>query len=378
MNVTSMSTSIKSCWVELNRKNLAHNVGIFRTLIGDARLLAAVVKSDAYGHGMVGVARTALEAGVDWLHVFSVAEGVSLRAAGVDAPVLVLGPAFETEVAPALDAGLRLTVADAHSAKMVAEARIRGKVHLKLETGTNRQGLRPAEVPDVVAILSGAGVVVEGAYTHYADIEDTTDHSFANDQLERFRAAISTLRLTLPHTACSAAAILFPDTYFKMVRVGIALYGLWPSAETRVSAQMYGRNTLDLAPVMTWKTRVSQIKTVPAGEYIGYGRTYRCTRDSRVAILPVGYADGYPRALSNVGHVLIHGMRAPVRGRICMNLSMVDVTDIPQAAHGDEVVLLGKQGSEQVTADALAKLAGTINYEIVTRAAPGAPRIWVD
>lgn len=377
----TMSLSLakeKNCWIELSRKSLTQNVEIFKSLIGPDRLLAAVVKANAYGHGMVGVAKAALEAGADWLHVFSVTEGLSLRDAGIDVPVLVLGPTFDTEIVDALDAGLRLTVADIGGAKRVADANRPGRVHLKLETGTNRQGLHSDEIPEVIGILSKGDVAIEGAYTHYADIEDTTDHTFANRQLERFRNAVSKFEPALPHTACSAAAILFPDTYFKMVRVGIALYGLWPSTETRVSAQMYGRNALELKPLMTWKTRVSQVKEVPAGEYIGYGRTYRCTRDSRIAILPIGYADGYPRALSNVGHVLIRGVRAPVRGRICMNLSMVDVTDIPEATHGDEVVLIGSQGSEQVTADALAKLAGTINYEMVTRAAPGAPRIWVD
>lgn len=378
MTITSKSVKEKNCWIELSRKSLIQNVEIFRSLIGPDRLLAAVVKANAYGHGMVEVAQTALEAGADWLHVFSVTEGLSLRDAGIDAPVLVLGPTFDTEIADALDAGLRLTVADIRGAKMVSDTDKPGRVHLKLETGTNRQGLRSDELPEVIGILSRGGVVVEGAYTHYADIEDTTDHTFANRQLERFGDVISKIEPALPHTACSAAAILFPDTYFKMVRVGIALYGLWPSTETRVSAQMYGRNALELTPLMTWKTRISQVNDVPAGEYIGYGRTYRCTRDSRIAILPMGYADGYPRALSNVGHVLIHGVRAPVRGRICMNLSMVDVTDIPEAVHGDEVVLIGRQSAEQITADALAQLAGTINYEIVTRAAPGAPRIWVD
>ncbi len=375
--MNSSTASAANCWVELSRTRLEENVGIFKALIGPGRQLAAVVKANAYGHGMVNVAEVALSAGADWLHVFSVEEGLTLRRAGIDAPVLVLGPAHASELDAAIDAHLRLTVVDAASAEMISGAAKPATVHLKLETGTNRQGLRATDMMGIVSMLRAKHVVVEGAYTHYADIEDTTDHTFANGQLERFHSMISDLDVSLSHTACSAAAILFPDTYFRMVRVGIALYGLWPSTETRVSAQALGRNALNLAPVMTWKTRISQVKAVPAGEYIGYGRTYRCTRAMRIAILPVGYADGYPRALSNVGHVLIRGVRAPIRGRICMNLSMVDVTDIPEAVSGDEVVLIGVQAKEEITADTLAKLAGTINYEIVTRAAPGAPRIWV-
>jgi alanine racemase len=159
--------------------------------------------------------------------------------------------------------------------------------------------------------------------------------------------------------------------------MGIGLYGLWPSKETRVSAQMLGRNMAELKPVMSWKTRISQIKEVPAGEYVGYGRTFRATRTTRLAILPVGYADGYPRALSGQAYVLINGMRAPVAGRICMNLTMVDVTNIASARCDDEVVLIGNSGDETISAEDLAAIATTINYEIVTRAAPDSPRILV-
>jgi len=185
------------------------------------------------------------------------------------------------------------------------------------------------------------------------------------------------VEIELPHAACSAATILFPSTYFRLVRVGIALFGLWPSRETLVSAQSLGRNALTLRPVMTLKTRIAQVKTLAPGEYVGYGRTFKTTRQTRIAVLPVGYADGYDRKLSNAANVIVHGIRAPVRGRVCMNLTMVDVTDVPAAAAGDEVVLLGTGGDETVSADDLARLAGTINYEIVTRLAPNAPRIVV-
>jgi alanine racemase len=343
----------------------------------------AVVKANAYGHGMVEIAQTALDAGADWLGVFSVREGLALRHGGLDAPVLILGPTPAERLAQAIAADLRLTVASAQSVSELLQCGPFAnavRCHVKLETGTNRQGLTANQLVDCVSRLQSAGIAVEGAYTHFADIEDTTDHSYATSQLNRFSTMLSLLSengcpLPMAHTACTAAAILFPKTHFDMIRVGIGLYGLWPSKETRVSAGLLGRGQPELRPVMTWKTRIRQVKDVPAGEYVGYGRTYRTTRATRVAVLPVGYADGYDRSFSGRAHVLIRGTRAPILGRICMNLCMADVTDIPAAVPGDEAVLLGRSGDETVHASDLAAIANTINYEIVTRAAPGAPRV---
>jgi alanine racemase len=378
-------TAFANTWIEIDRGALAHNTAVFRELAGPERALLAVVKGDAYGHGLVPVARTVLEAGADWLGVFWHGEGLRLREAGIEAPVLVFGATPAPALPAALATGLRLTVASPAAAAELAASREAApgpvRAHLKLETGTNRQGLREAELPAVADVLRTAGIDIEGAYTHFADIEDTTDHAFAQKQLQRFQGLLGALggfgvRPHLAHASCSAAAILFPETRFGLVRAGIGLYGLWPSKETRVSAAERGRNRLGLRAAMTWKTRIAQIKDVPAGEFVGYGRTFRATRPTRVAVLPVGYADGYPRTLSGAAHVLAAGVRAPVLGRICMNMTMVDVTDAPAAA-GDEVVLLGRQGDEAITAEDLARMAGTINYEIVTRAAPGAPRVLV-
>jgi len=368
-------------WVEVDGDAIRHNVSLLKGLVGD-RLLMAVVKANAYGHGMVEVARLAIEAGAEWVGVFSVDEGLALRSAGIDAPVLVFGPTPAERLTEAWDADLSLTVPSLELARELGAAGFAGVgVHLKVETGTNRQGIDSGELYEALDILGRGGARVEGIYTHFADIEDTTDHSFAESQLARFRQVLDGLpegmEIPLSHAACSAATILFPSTYFDMVRTGIALYGLWPSKETRVSAGALGRNALELRPAMTWKTRISQLKSVPSGEFVGYGRTFRTTRETRIAVLPVGYADGYDRGLSNVAHVLVRGVRAPVRGRVCMNVTMIDVTDVPDARPGDEVVLLGSQGDESVSAEDLARHAATINYEIVTRVAPGAPRIVV-
>ena len=182
----------------------------------------------------------------------------------------------------------------------------------------------------------------------------------------------------LRHAACSAASILFTRTHLDLARVGISLYGLWPSRETYVSCLERGKPTLELRPVMTWKSRIAQVRTVPEGSYIGYGCTYRTTRESNIAVLPVGYNEGYDRRLSGVGHVLVRGKRAPVRGRVCMNMTMVDVTDIPDAGLEDEAVLLGRQDDEGISAEQLAGWCGTIPYEVVTRVNPALPRIVVN
>lgn len=231
------------------------------------------------------------------------------------------------------------------------------------------------DLPDFVKFIKQfSSVEIQGASTHYANIEDTTDSSFAVEQLAAFYRAAEILEkegvnVLLRHTACSAATILFPETHFNMVRLGISMYGLWSSKETKAVAK--NKNSeFNLRPVLTWKTIVAQIKNIAAGTPVGYGLTERVGRDSKIAILPVGYYDGYDRKLSSVGNVLIRGKRCKVLGRICMNMVIVDVTDLERIELEDEVVLLGRQGREEVSADDLAGKIGTINYEVVTRINP--------
>jgi len=227
--------------------------------------------------------------------------------------------------------------------------------------------------------VKGSGnLVLEGLSTHFANIEDTLNHEFARLQIERFNAAVRCAegiagRIPLVHTACTAAALLFPSTHFTMLRTGIGLYGLWPSRETLLSVREKGV-PVDFHPVLTWKTKVVQIKWLPEGSYVGYGCSYRTTRRTLLGVLPVGYADGYDRALGNRAHVLVRGRRAPVIGRICMNLCMIDLTDVPGVRLEDEVVLLGSGEDERITAEVMGEWAGTINYEIVTRISPLLPR----
>ncbi len=380
-------------WCEIDRGALAANLGQLRQLMSPEALLAATVKANAYGHGLELTARTFADAGADWLCVNALFEARRLREAGVTLPLYVVGYVPPADVGEALDLDCQLVlydpaVADA-AAAAVADRRARGhganagpaRLHLKLETGNNRQGLREEDALALARrVHADPDLELTGLATHFADVEDTTDHTFAHAQRDRFVRFARLLEaegidVRLRHLSNSAAAILWPEVHLDLARVGIACYGMWPSTEAYVSALMAGRAQVALTPALAWKTRVVQVRRVPAGEFIGYGRTYRTTHDTRLAVLPVGYYDGFDRGLSNLGHVLVRGQRAPVRGRVCMNLTMVDVTHVPGAAPGDEVVLLGAQGEERITAEQMAIWAGTINYEITTRINDRIPRI---
>jgi alanine racemase len=337
--------------IEISRSALVHNIREFRRLVGRRRTFMAVVKANAYGHGLLEVARIALGAGVDWLGVNSVEEGATLRDAGIKAPVLVLGYVPFRGLEEAAVRELRLTVYNRETLGRLSALAVRlGKtvpVHVKVETGTWRQGVAPK---DVVSFVKDAakrpGLVVEGLSSHFANIEDTTKHDYPRRQLEAFRASRRELEgrgisVPLMHMSCTASTILFPEKDF------------------------------------TWKARIAQVKKAPAGAYIGYGCTFRTTRPTVLAVVPVGYFDGYDRGLSNAAHVLVKGRRAPVRGRVAMDFFMADVTDIPGVRLEDEVTLLGQDGRERVGAEDLAALAGTISYEILARINPLIPRVVV-
>jgi len=371
-------------WIELDRKALASNVHRFRALAGPRRLLLAVVKANAYGHGMVETSRLALSAGVDWLGVHSVEEGSALRAAGLEAPVLILGPVAPGCFAEALGHGFRFTIYDRKTAEGLSREavhlRTRARVHVKLETGTNRQGLRVTEIAAFVRTLARLpGLEIEGLSSHFANVEDTTSLEYPKRQAAQFAEGLALLRkagivIPIRHMAATAAAIVFPESRFGMIRLGIGLYGLWPSKETYLSCRLRSRKPFVLKPVLSWRARIAQIKRVPKGGFVGYGCTFRTTRATRLAVIPVGYSDGYDRGLSNTAHVLIRGKRAAVRGRIAMNFFTADVTDIPGAAAGDVVTLIGRDGRESISAESLAALAGTIGYEILSRLNPVLPR----
>ncbi|MFO7981523.1 MAG: alanine racemase [Candidatus Aminicenantes bacterium] len=371
-------------WIELDSKALKHNIHQFRRLLGTERKLLAMVKSNAYGHGMIQIAGLAIKSGADWLGVHSLDEALTLRENGFECPILCVGYIPLDQLEQAVKNDIRITVYNKGSieklGKICQETKKKARLHIKVETGTYRQGLSEEEIiPFIENIKRYKGLIIEGISSHFANIEDTTDHNYAKNQLDRFKRYLKQvenygIKLTYKHMACSAAVILFPQTYFNMARIGIGIYGLWPSNEVFVSSLLREKPQFSLKPVLSWRARVAQVKKVPRGDFIGYGCTYKTTRDTDLAVIPVGYYDGYSRNLSNISYVLIKGKRAPVRGRVAMNFIMADISDIPQVNIEDTVTLIGEEGDDSITADKLASLIGTINYEITARINPTIPR----
>jgi alanine racemase len=336
--------------------------------------MMAVVKANAYGHGLITVARTALKNGADHLGVAVPEEGEALRKAGIDAPVLVLGPVNEQGAEASVRWGLIQTVFDRERVHMLENAAARlgmtAQVHLKCDTGMGRIGVRTKE--ELRAVLEEISacphVRLTGAFTHFADADgENDDYSMAQI------AAFEEMRALLPgdilfHAAASAAGVRYPQARYQMVRQGISLYGCPPVPESP-----------KLLPALSWHTEVSYVKTLPPGASVSYGRTYTAEKEIRVATLPVGYGDGYHRALSNKAFVLIGGRRCPVIGRVCMDQIMADVSALPpdQCQIGAPAVLLGRQGSEEITAEELGAWAGTISYEMLLAPSPRVPVIYL-
>lgn len=368
-------------WVEISRSALQNNMQQFRNIVG-GRILCPCVKANAYGHGLLEVGQVFLEAGADWLSVNALYEAVRLREAAVKSPIYILGYVALDDLQQAVELNCRLVVYNRETVEKLGSLGKPVKIHIKVETGNNRQGIRVEDLADFVEFVKKfSNIEIEGLSTHFANIEDTTDHSYAEKQLAVFNDAVKRVQacgvnVAIRHCANSAATILFQKTHFEMVRTGIASYGMWPSNETYLAYMREKKGEFELKPALTWKTRIAQIKTIAAGEYVGYGCTYRTGHETRLAILPVGYYDGYDRGL-NGAYVLIHGKRAPVRGRICMNIIMVEVTDIPEAKLEGEVILIGSDGGETIAAEQFGTWAGTINYEVTTRINERIPRIIV-
>jgi len=375
-----------SQWLEVDAQALRHNLHVFRQILSGGTKLAAVVKANAYGHGLAEVAPLA-GASADWLAVHTAAEARRLRELGLRNPVLIMGFIARGELHD-LDADIHVFVSTEEVLRWLGEYRrssgILLPIHLKIDTGTKRQGLDRSSIAEICRAAAGEGLSIVGIATHFANIEDTLEHEFARRQLELFGDAIAILRRELGgevpyvHAACSAASLLFRETDFNLARIGISMYGHWPSRETRLTWILdHGRDGVKLEPTLSWRTVIGQLQRASTGESVGYGRTWRALRPTLLAVLPVGYADGYARALGNRARVLMGGRPVPVVGRVCMNMMMVDVTDLPGVAVGDEVVLLGHQGDSVVTAEELAELSGTINYEFLARLSPAIPRFVV-
>ena len=365
-------------WAEVNLDSICANIKTIKKLLGDKTILMAVVKADGYGHGAVEVSREALRCGAGRLGVALPEEGVSLRKAGIKAPIQILGEIHPSASRLVIEYDLIPTLCSAAAASSLSsEAKRRNKsvkFHAKVDTGMHRLGLAPGEVSAFLNYLKNLpGLELEGIFTHFA-CADRPENGYTKRQFSEFTALISGLEedgfvFSLKHAANSAAATFFPETHLDMVRIGIALYGLHPSDATK--------GKIDLRPALRLISSVSSLKPLPAGEGVSYSLTYRAAKDTRVALLTLGYADGYTRLLSNRADVLINGRRAPVIGNICMDQFMVDVGAIENVKSGDEVVLIGKQDEEEISADDLAKILGTINYEITCMISKRVPRVYV-
>ncbi|MCL7451767.1 MAG: alanine racemase [Anaerolineae bacterium] len=362
-------------WLEVDLEAIAHNVRRIAGMVGPASRVLAVLKADAYGHGAVRVARTALNNGAKYLGVASINEGAILRQAGIAAPVLVLGftPAWQARELVLND--LAATVFDLDVARALSRAarelNRKVRVHVKVDTGMGRLGLLPDQVlPFVHELQMLPDLILEGIFTHFSVADSSPEYT--QWQAGRFRQVLAGLEeagieFPLVHAANSAAILALPGSHFTMVRLGIAMYGLDPSSQVRCPP--------DFRPALAFKTQVAQVKTLPPGSFVSYGNAYQTTDVQQIAVIPVGYADGFRRAPNHWGHVLVRGQRAPIVGRVCMDQTMIEVSHIPGVRQGDEVVLIGEQGKDRITAEDVAERLGTINYEVVSEILARVPRV---
>lgn len=377
---------LRPSWVEINTRALENNARRLKTLIGAKTELMAMVKANAYGHGAVEAARAALRGGATWLGVYAVGEGIELRAAGIGAPILVLGPALPDVMPAALTNDLTLTLPSTeYIAPLVASARAlerRARVHVKIDTGMTRLGLdADRAVSEIRAFARNEHLQIEGLLTHLAVADDPNARDtpqwgvqFTRRQIETLLAIADELAragvtFSYLHADNSPGAVSYQHPRLNLARSGILFYGLHPSADAP--------RPDGFEPALTFKTRVALVREVPVGRFVSYGATFETARPSRIAVLMVGYADGFRRKPNNYGAALVRGQRAPIIGRVCMDQTMLDVTDIPQARMGDEVVLLGKQGAQEISAEEVGAKLGTNNYETVTTISARVPRVYV-
>lgn len=363
---------------EIDLGAIKENVLLAVRVAGPATQVMAVVKSDAYGHGAVQVANAALAAGATWLGVAIPEEAVALREAGIQSRILVLGPIAPEQSDLVVEHGLDQCVSDPVQADALDQAaKARGRVvslHLKVDTGMGRVGLPPREASPAASHLARLSAVrLAGLMTHFADA-DAADSDFPREQLARFEEATRSIRaagvaIPIRHAANSAALLLYPESRLDLVRPGIMLYGYHPRGSR-------GPDDPVLRQALRLRTAVTQVKDVSAGSSISYGRAFVAPRDMRIATIPVGYADGLARLLSNRGQALIGGSRVSIVGRVCMDMTMLDVTRLPSVRPSDEVVLIGRQGDDEISADEIADLTGTISYEVLCRIGPRVPRLY--
>ncbi|HEX7705428.1 MAG TPA: alanine racemase [Thermoanaerobaculia bacterium] len=377
--MSSLPSDLRPTWVEIDLEAFDANTATLASLLPRNASTIAVLKADAYGHGAVELARRCERNGIAMIAVALIEEGLELRRAGISLPVLVLGPLNEQQIRIAVDERLTLGIPGPEELELAARVAQEREVviHLKIDSGMGRMGCVETEFPRIAELLQSApNLHLEAIYTHFANASDPDD-PMTSDQLARFDTLLATLRqagISAPrqHAANSAAVLRGVVSPGDFVRIGLALVGGDPLDHPLPEGHP------PLRPVMRWRTEIARLKELPAGHVVGYGATFRTARPSRIATLPVGYADGYGRRLSNRGEVLVRGQRVPVVGRVSMDLVTIDVTDVPEAAVGDEVILMGGQGEERITVEELAVKLDTISHEVFCAVGSRVPRIYAE
>lgn len=370
---------LRPSWVEVNLSAIENNARQLVQILGTETDLLAMVKANGYGHGAIETSRAALRGGAKWLGVYALGEALELRDAAIDSKILVVGPTPPRWVGAGVARNISLTIFSLETARAASDAALQSKkiarLHVKVDTGMTRLGVQPGNAVDLMRTISALPQVqVEGIFTHFARSDESNEEGveFTNEQLARFLTVCDTLareRILIPyrHAANSPASLNLPDARLNLARAGILIYGLDPSNEIRAPRQFL--------PALTWKTEIAQIQEVPTNTPVSYGGQFRTERRSRIGVLMVGYGDGFRRTPRAKADVLVGGKRTPIVGRVCMDQAMIDVTD-SQAQVGDEVVLIGKQGAEEISAEEVGEKLGTNNYEIVTTINPRVPRIY--
>lgn len=370
------------CWIELSKKALVNNYKLFES-ISKPGTFVPVIKSNAYGHGLAEVFEILNTLEPEIIAVNYVEEAQELRQLGFKKRILIVGPVPQNLYPQVQEIDAEFFLGDQFSVNEWLTLETKPKAHIKVDTGMSRQGFHPHEVDDLSHQLKKHKKQIIGIASHFSNVEDVMELSYAHTQVERFHKATKTMeeqgfKLT-PHMASSASTLLMDHMRVGLTRVGISLYGLWPSQATKLSYLKNHKELEDLRPVLNWKTEVALVKTIQAGDFIGYGCTYRAMTDMNVAVLPVGYYEGYPRLASGRGsYVLIKGKRCPIVGRICMNMMTVDITSLDKIQTGEVVTLIGKDQDEIVDADTFAGWAETIHYEALTCLNAKIPRRIID
>ena len=367
-------------YAEIDLDAIIHNMAQMQSRISNETKIMGVIKTDGYGHGAVPIGRELESLAVTWgYETATVEEAQILRRNGLKKPILVLGAAFQEQYGALMTEDIRATVFSLRQAQEMEEAAAQAgaqiTVHIKIDTGLSRLGFQATEeaAEEIAQIAAMPHMIIEGIFTHFAK-SDARDKTMAREQMERFlkiRKLLADRQVIVPivHCSNSAAIIDLPEANMDVVRAGISLYGMWPSDEVQ-------KENLDLKPVLSLKSRIVFLKDLEPDRTISYGATYKTNGWQRIATIPVGYGDGYPRSLSNQGYVLIHGKKAPILGRVCMDQFMVDVSQIPETVMGDQVTLIGKDGEERITMEMLGDLSGRFNYELACDLGKRIPRIY--